>query len=66
LAVAVAKCKSHRKCLGIHEVQAPEEDLDCQAVILIDSTYIEIFVLRLCYKINNNRKYTSEMPGNYQ
>jgi len=35
---AVARYKSHRKCLGTHKVQVPkEEDLDRQAVISIDS-----------------------------
>jgi len=62
--IAVTGCKSHRKCLGTHEVQAPRgEDLDYQAVISTDSTYMEIFVPKLCYK--NSRKYASEMPGNY-
>jgi len=39
-----------KKCLGTHEVQAPtEEDLNRQAVILTDSTYMEVFVSRLSY-----------------
>jgi len=66
LAVAIARCKSHRKCLGTHEVQAPrEEDLGCQA-ISIDSTYMKSlsqdYIIKLvesmprkCQAIINNR-----------
>jgi len=50
----------------LREVQAPEEDLDRQAVISIDSTYMEILaqdyviklienMLRRCQAIINNR-----------
>jgi len=40
LAVAVTRCKSHRKCLGTHKVQTPrKEDLNRQAVISIDSIF---------------------------
>jgi len=65
MAVVVARCKSHRKCSGTHEVQVMrEEDLDHQAVISTDLTYMEVFVSKLCYKIS--RKNALDMPGNYQ
>jgi len=49
--------------LDNHEVQAPrEEDLDRQAIISTDPTYMEVFVSRLCYKIN--RKYALKITDN--
>jgi len=51
--------------LGTHEVQAPKkEDLDCQAIISTNLTYMEVFVSRLYYKIS--KKYPLEMSSNYQ
>jgi len=53
-----------RKYLDIYKVQVlREEDLNRQTVISTNSTYMEIFVSRLCYKIS--RKYASEMPSSY-
>jgi len=64
LTVAVARCKSHRKWFGTYEVQAPREDLDRQAIISTDSTYIVLFhdyviklvenMSRRCQTIINN------------
>jgi len=48
LIVTVAGCKSDKKCLGTHVVQAPtKEDLNRQAVILTLSIWR--FVSRLSY-----------------